>query len=301
MTESPPAGTVRHDPWFALSFVVHAANYLPAGTQAVTRLLYHFADKLEEYYGWRTDDFNQLAWARTTLAQLPPVTVAVGDTLAADTPHPRVANVLLFPQTTTLDSSSALLKHVNQVHLEDLKRHAPAKLGDVIPIERTGASNPVYAFLVCREPGNPKPVALEQCLHNLPKGPAMRYVLPIWRADEHMDLWLDAICSWQREAASVTATMPQPMRVNFEAGKEALAQEFEKRLIRRGILVGRAIEQQAPLGGSLRENTDVAMQLAQLVKPNGPLTPETYANWLNSGTRLPAEAWERHYRILRDT
>lgn len=299
--ETHPSGTVRHDPWFALSFIVHAANSLPAGTQAVTRLLYPFTTRLSDYYDWANEDFNQLGWAQATLAVMPPVTVAVGDTLSADAPHPRVVNVMLFPQTTTLDSSSALLKHVNQVHLEELKRKAPAKLGSVITIERTGASIGVYAFLVCREPGNPKPVALEQCLQALPGKPGMRYVLPIWRADKHMDLWVDAICNWQREASADTASLPQPMLVNFETGKEAHAHEFERRLIRRGLLVGRAAEGYALHDGSLRENTDAARQLAQLVRPGGPLSPETYANWLNSGTRLPAEAWQRHERILRAT
>ncbi|MBK9974266.1 MAG: hypothetical protein IPP14_05790 [Planctomycetes bacterium] len=296
--ESHPLGTVGHSPWFALNYAVHAANYLPAGTRGVIWLLYHFAEKLNDYYDWSNEDFNQLVWARAALAQLPPVTVAVGDTLFADTPHPRVVNVMLFPQTTTLDSTSALLKHVNPIHLEPLKQKAPAALGSVFPIERAHASIGVYAFLVCREPGNPKPVALEQCLQNLPTGAAIRYVLPIWRADEHMDLWVDAICNWQRETS---ATLPHPMRVNFEAGKEALAQEFEHRLIRRGLLVGRANELPPVEGGSLRENADAAKQLAQLVSPSGTLTPETYANWLNSGTRLPAEAWQRHERILRAT
>lgn len=299
--ETHPSGTVRHDPWFALSFIVHAANSLPAGTQAVTRLLYPFTDRLSDYFDWGTEDFNQLAWAQSTLAVMPPVTVRVGDTFTADQPHPRVLNVLLLPQTPTLDSSSALLKHVNPIHLQELKQHAPASLGSVISIERTGASIGVYAFLVCREPGHPKPVALEQCLHALPYKPGMRYVLPIWRADEYMDLWVDTICNWQREASAVTATLPQPMLVNFEPGKEAMAQEFERRLIRRGLLVGRAAEAPAPMGGSLRENADAARQLAQLVTPGGPLTPETYANWLNSGTRLSAEAWQRHERILRAT
>lgn len=295
------SGTVRHDPWFALSFVLHAANSLPAGTQAVTRLLYPFTDKLNEYYDCTTEDFNQLGWAQATLAIMPPVTVRVGGTFSADQPHPRVLNVLLLPQTTTLDSSSALLKQVNQIHLEELKQHAPASLGSVITIERTGASIGVYAFLVCREPGNPKPVALEQCLQALPRKPGMRYALPIWRVDEYMDLWVDAICNWQRQANAVTATLPQPMLVNFEPGKEALAEEFEHRLIRRGILVGRADEAPALHDGSLRENTEAAKQLAQLVRPGGSLLLETYANWLHSGTRLPAEAWERHQRILRDT
>ncbi|MBE7493268.1 MAG: hypothetical protein HS108_16115 [Planctomycetes bacterium] len=292
-------GTVRHDAWLALSHVVHAANDVPAGTLAATRLLYPFAETLSDYYDWQVDDVNQLGWAQAKLATMPPITVAVGDTFSADTLHPRVTNVLLLPQTTTLDSSSALLKHVNQVHLEDLKKQAPAALGNVITLERTGASMGVYAFLVCREPGNPKPVALEQCLKALPRNPGMRYVLPIWRADEHLDLWLDAICNWQREASAKTATLPQPMLVNFEAGKAALAQELERRLILRGLLVGRANEEAVPLGGSLRENRDVARQLAQLVKPSGPLTPEVFANWLLSGTRLTAEAWNRHEQVLR--
>lgn len=298
--ETHPEATVRHDPWFALSYVVHAANSLPDGTRGVNWLLYHFADKLDDYYDWDTDDFNQLVWALAALAPLPTVTVRVGDTLSADQPHPRVTNALLLPQTTTLDSSSALLKHVNQVHLEDLKKQAPAALGSVITTERTGASIGVYAFLVCREPGNPKPVALEECFRALPRQPGMRYVLPIWRAEEHMDIWLDAICNWQREANAKTATLPQPMLVNFEPGKEALAQTFERQLIRRGLLVGRANEQAAPPGGSLRENADAARQLAQRVSPAGPLTPEVFANWLHSGTRLSAEAWARHERILRD-
>lgn len=299
--ETHPSGTVRHDPSFALSFVIHAANSLPAGALAVTRLLYPFADKFNEYFDWDTDGFNKLGWAQATLAVMPPVTVRVGDTFTADQPHSRVLNVLLLPQTPTLDSSSALVKQVNPIHLEELKKQAPASLGDVISIERTGASIGVYAFLVCREPGNPKPVALEQCLQALSRKPGMRYVLPIWRADEYMDLWVDAICNWQRQANAVTATLPQPMLVNFEPGKEALAQEFERRLIRRGILVGRAAEGYALHDGSLCENTDAARQLAQLVRPGGPLAPETYANWLHSGTRLPAEAWERHQRMLRDT
>ncbi|MCQ3950559.1 MAG: hypothetical protein DPW14_12180 [Planctomycetes bacterium] len=297
--ETHPDATVRHDPWFALSHVVHAANSLPEGTRGVNWLLYHFADKLDDYYDWDTDDFNQLVWARATLAPLPPVTVAVGDTFFAGTLHPRVTNVLLLPQTTTLDSSSALLKHVNQVHLEDLKKQAPAALGNVITLERTGASMGVYAFLVCREPGNPKPVALEPCLQALPRKAGMRYVLPIWRADEHLDLWLDAICNWQREASAKTGTLPQPMLVNFEPGKSALAQEFERQLILRGLLVGRANEEAAPLGGSLRENAAAARRLAQLVSPGGPLTPEVFANWLLSGTRLAAEAWNRHEQVLR--
>jgi hypothetical protein len=117
-----------------------------------------------------------------------------------------------------------------------------------------------------------------------------------------LDLWVSAVASWVRPSRYAGLKARQPLHVMFEPGQQEVALEFEKRLILNGLLAGRRGEHETQRELAALDRDDaIHDDLAALVRPGGPLTPEVYAAWVHSGVRLSPEAWERHLSVVLES
>lgn len=255
---------------------------MTAGQENTARLLRDMLDAAvndSEYEGLNGAGFNDLVWAQNLLLTLPPVVWGVGDTLSpGEKPggYEAIRNWCLLPTTTSLDTQSNLVKaakeRFNAAHFEELKARAPAELGTVLLSVRGANTMDGLVHLVCRKPGNPEVKALDECLSNLPAKPGVRYVLPIWRAKEQLDLWVRAVARWVRPVRYAGLKARQPLLVLFEPDQGHLALEFERLLILQGVLIGRRGNDTPGVEiGKVDPGNALHADLAGLVCANGPL------------------------------
>lgn len=288
---------------------LHAAHFWDVPSVAVTRWLYETAVLAKEQHSefWTNDH----AWARHRLYQSPPVVWQVVDLLnenpsiSLDTPH-----VLVLPNNTNLDSGALLLKKAvaawgaNVMPSAEIER--PCKVGDVVEVASKGAGRyDKILHFVCREPGKKAVVGLDKCMRSLCDHLHTRFpasfptcvVLPLWGEASELSTWVDAIASL---CSIESALQSRQLRILFGVPTQDVerAQSLQRMLIGRGVLSAHRAKDELPPSGTspavgkpLLLMPEFRRQLASMVRPEGPLTPDIYADWLYGGVALKEEEW----------
>jgi len=143
-------------------------------------------------------DFNAACWALRDRIAKPPVRLIKADPInIPGSQVPGILSVLALPNTTTLNSSSSLLKQA-QSRFSSKPQSSKSKLGSVVHSEV--AVNRYYDdlwHLVCRNPGDPSTHMLSRCFEELtPCGPPTFLHLPIFGKAEEAEQWVNGIAVW---------------------------------------------------------------------------------------------------------
>jgi len=285
--------------WTGIDEALHASHLWNRADTRNARLLHDAITQLiadSQRDDFSSQKFYNQVWQYEKRLKCPPVTWGVGDAfeVQADREHP-VCFVL--PTNTKLSTTARSVlrarKRFGAAPFDELLKHHARELGALIETS-AGTAGPEcrIVHVVCREPGNP---VIRSLGFPGTRRIEMSTVIPFWGTTDEISLWASALAVLLSEASIGSGR--SSILVRFMPEDKRLGYLLESALVLKHVIVGReegcGIEHDS---GSFGD--DLWRDLARRVKPEGPLTPDVYAEWKASGIELSPAAWFTLYTIL---
>lgn len=142
-------------------------------------------------------EFNGACWALRERIEKPPIRIIKADPINAPSSKiPGIFSVLALPNTTTLNSSSHMLKQA-QSQFSSKLTSSDSSLGCVVHSDIVDSRYYDSLWhLVCRNPGDPSIHKLSSCFEELAWGAPIFLHVPIFGKVEEAGQWASAIAVW---------------------------------------------------------------------------------------------------------